>query len=54
MIKKNYTSPVLEVIEIGFGALQCGSPLAVPSSPAGISKYEDWATDNNNENDYDI
>ena len=51
MIKKNYTSPVLEVVEIGFGALQCGSPLSAPSEPAGISKHDDWVT---KENDYDI
>lgn len=47
MIKKNYTPPVLEVVEIGFGALQCASPL----QPDGISKHDDWVP---KENDYDI
>ena len=52
MIKKNYTSPVLEVIEIGLSLMQEASPYAI-TPPIGITKHDDWATDNK-ENDYDI
>ena len=54
MAKKSYHTPVLEVVEIGFGALHCASDSNYPigDAPAGISKHEDWVT--GTENDYDI
>ena len=45
MVKKHYDTPVLEVVEIGFGALQCASPNLTTESP--MTGSEDW-------DDYDI
>ena len=51
MVKKRYDTPVLEVVEIGFGALQCASPNSTvfpEKQDVFPNGGEDW------DNDYDI